>query len=306
MLKLTQYADDTTTILDGTTNSLQATLNILEIYGSLSVLNVNCDKTKLIWIGSKKDSKEKLNLTSKLHWGDSQFTLLGLEISTNLSNIPQINYSKAILKAKRVLNSWRFRYLTPFGKITILKTLILSQFNHLFTSVVIEKKFKSKRGGNVDCMVKNKIAWPQDTVLGGPSHQRVTYDQLSLTQWVQGFARNMIEENCQETREQMLLYLADIMSDATDFSWQNAKAAHAVLLCDMERGAVTWKDTSKIDRIRRAHAQKHSQNSKSWVKNSDVMTGKKPWFCKPFQTGTCTFSRDHESNGKWQKHICAT
>ena len=32
------------------------------------------------------------------------------------------------------------RYLTPFGKITILKTLILSQFNHLFTSVVIEKK----------------------------------------------------------------------------------------------------------------------------------------------------------------------
>ena len=46
----------------------------------------------------------------------------------------------------------------------------------------------------------------------------------------------MIEENCQETREQMLLYLADIMSDATDFSWQNAKAAHAVLLCDMERG----------------------------------------------------------------------
>ena len=166
-------------------------------------------------------------------------------------------------------------------------------------------KFKSKRGGNVDCIVKNKIAWSQDTVLGGQSRQRVTYDQLSLTQWVQGFARNMIEENCQETREQMLLYLADIMSDATDFSWQNAKAAHAVLLCDMERGAVTWKDTSKIDRIRRAHAQKHSQNSKSWVKNSDVMTGKKPWFCKQFQTGACTFSRDHESNGKWQKHICA-
>ena len=88
MLKLTQYADDTSIILDGTTSSLQATLNILEIFGSLSGLNVNCDKTKLIWIGSKKDSKEKLNVTSKLHWGDSQFTLLGLEISTNLSNIP--------------------------------------------------------------------------------------------------------------------------------------------------------------------------------------------------------------------------
>ena len=44
------------------------------------------------------------------------------------------------------------------------------------------EKIKSKRGGNVDCMVKTKIAWPQDTVLGGQSCQRVTYDQLSLTQ----------------------------------------------------------------------------------------------------------------------------
>ena len=104
----------------------------------------------------------------------------------------------------------------------------------------------------------------------------------------------------------MLYYLADIMSDATDFSWQNAKAAHAVLLCDMERGAVSWQETSKIDRVRRAHAQKHSQNSKPWTRNFDSNGGKKPWFCKAFQTGVCTSSRDHESNGKWQRHICAT
>ena len=36
MLKLTQYVDDTTIILYGTRSSLQATLNILEIFGSLS------------------------------------------------------------------------------------------------------------------------------------------------------------------------------------------------------------------------------------------------------------------------------
>ena len=37
------------------------------------------------------------------------------------------------------------------------------------------ENFKSKRGGNVDCLVKHKIASPQDTVLGGHSRQRVTY-----------------------------------------------------------------------------------------------------------------------------------
>ena len=93
---------------------------------------------------------------------------------------------------------------------------------------------KSKRGGNVDCVVKNKVAWPQDTILGGHNRQRVTYDQLNLTQWVQGFAQNILDEKSHKTKDQMLQYLADIMADATDFSWQNAKAAHAVLLCDME------------------------------------------------------------------------
>ena len=34
----------------------------------------------------------------------------------------------------------------------------------------------------------------------------------------------------------MISYMADLMEDATDFSWQGAKAAHTVLLCDMERG----------------------------------------------------------------------
>ena len=37
-------------------------------------------------------------------------------------------------------------------------------------------------------------------------------------------------------RKKMLHYLGDLMEDATDFSWANAKAAHAVLLCEMERG----------------------------------------------------------------------
>ena len=43
MYKLTQFADDTI-ILDGTTNSLQATLNTLEIFGDMSGLIMNSKK----------------------------------------------------------------------------------------------------------------------------------------------------------------------------------------------------------------------------------------------------------------------
>ena len=136
--------------------------------------------------------------------------------------------------------------------------------------------------------------------------QRVTYDQLNLTQWVQGFAQNILDEKSQKTKDQMLQYLTDIMSDATDFLWQNAKAAHAVLLCDMERGAVTWDNSDKIDRIRRMHAQRHTQNSKSCAKTSEQGSMKKPWFCKPFQNGSCTFQKDHESPFRFQQIVPLT
>ena len=64
--KLTQFADDTTIILDGSVRSLQATLNVLEVYGTWSGLKMNTDKTKLIWIGRKRFSKRKIECIHKI------------------------------------------------------------------------------------------------------------------------------------------------------------------------------------------------------------------------------------------------
>ena len=62
----------------------------------------------------------------------------------------------------------------------------LRQLQEASASSSGKNDFKSKRGGNIDCVVKHKVAWPQDTILGGHNRQRVTYDQLNHTQWVQG------------------------------------------------------------------------------------------------------------------------
>ena len=54
--------------------------------------------------------------------------------------------------------------------------------------------------------MSKKVAWPHDNVLGGGgggSGQRVTYDQLSLTQFIQGFPRNILDESDNKVREQM-------------------------------------------------------------------------------------------------------
>ena len=65
MVAAAQFADDTTLVLDGSHSSLKAALNILEIFGSYSGLKMNTSKTKVIWIGRKKYSKDKLDLAHR-------------------------------------------------------------------------------------------------------------------------------------------------------------------------------------------------------------------------------------------------
>ena len=55
--RLTHFADDTTLFMDSSRESLQAALNILEIFGSISGLRMNTTKTKVIWIGRKNSAK---------------------------------------------------------------------------------------------------------------------------------------------------------------------------------------------------------------------------------------------------------
>ena len=64
--KLTQFAVDTALILDGSHSSIIAALNTIEIFGNYSGLKMNTSKTKLIWIGSKRHSKDKIDHFSKL------------------------------------------------------------------------------------------------------------------------------------------------------------------------------------------------------------------------------------------------
>ena len=73
---MSQYADDTTLILDGSRQSFLAALNTLETYGAISGLLVNTEKTQIVWIRKKRHSKEKLETGKYLIWGSSEFYLL--------------------------------------------------------------------------------------------------------------------------------------------------------------------------------------------------------------------------------------
>ena len=59
-IKLSQYADDTTLILDGSEESLLESLKIIDYFGNISGLRLNSKKTEALWIGASADWDFKL------------------------------------------------------------------------------------------------------------------------------------------------------------------------------------------------------------------------------------------------------
>ena len=125
-----------------------------------------------------------------------------------------------------------------------------------------------------------------------------------------GFCRTMKGEKNLEMKEHMLDYVIALLEDANDFSWGAAKASHAVLLCRMEQGEVSdFSDTLKIDRIRRANAQKHTTSNSSVSQNpsANKFCGKitRSMPCNYYNQDSCVHDKTHETKGVIYKHICS-
>ena len=134
--KISQFADDTTLILNGSRASFGAALDTLAFYAKISGLKINDSKTKIIWIGSKKYSPDVYHHDRwKLTWGCTTFEMLGIEFCVNLAEMVTLNFDKQISKIRSLLQQWSRRLLTPIGRITVLKTIIIPKMNHLFISL---------------------------------------------------------------------------------------------------------------------------------------------------------------------------
>ena len=82
-IKISQYADDTTFILNGTRDSLSATLKMIETFSSMSGLRLNSKKTEALWIGSMAGNKEKLLPEKNFKWPENKVKVLGVWLSTD-------------------------------------------------------------------------------------------------------------------------------------------------------------------------------------------------------------------------------
>ena len=79
---ISQYADDTPIILDGSESSLNQT--ILERFSRILGLHVDSEKTQLVWIGSEKYRTNSIKIKWRLSWGKSSFKVYGITFNIDL------------------------------------------------------------------------------------------------------------------------------------------------------------------------------------------------------------------------------
>ena len=92
-------------------------------------------------MGEKKHSKDKINVTTDLDWGCTNFTLLGIEFSTNLSLIPERNYTKTLEKNYKAGKDMEQQIFDTSKQITVIKTNLISQCVHLLSSLPRSESF---------------------------------------------------------------------------------------------------------------------------------------------------------------------
>ena len=87
----------------------------------------------MIWIDSKHLSKVFNHSRWKLNWQSIMFELFGVNFSLIINVILDLNYKTKLFNIENTLGKWRRR--TPIGRLTIIKTLIITKMNHLILTL---------------------------------------------------------------------------------------------------------------------------------------------------------------------------
>ena len=132
---LSQFADDTALCLDGSEASFRATIETLDRFSAISGLRINNEKTNIMWLGSRKNSQLRYMRDRNFTWDPGIVTILGIKFCSNVNEIINLNYQNKLYEIDKLLMGWRKRNLTPYGKITIIKTLAISKILYLFINI---------------------------------------------------------------------------------------------------------------------------------------------------------------------------
>ena len=131
--KVSQYADGALLMLLGE-HSIQEAFKMISIYEQGSGSKLNLNKTKGMWLGSKRgQTTGPVDIT----WIMDQLKLLGIYVGSNQTIFK--SWTERINKLESRLKMWKHWSLSLAGKVLILNTLGISGLLYLRTAYPIPK-----------------------------------------------------------------------------------------------------------------------------------------------------------------------
>ena len=164
------------------------------------------------------------------------------------------------------------------------------------------QRTRGKRSGaarTVQDTVKRDIDWPHFHIYTAPGADPMTFERLSVQEFVFGYMLMVDQRDSKLDRAVMWNVLKGIVEDATEYPWHNVKNFYWILASHVENERMEWTDDAEIHKLRAKHAQKYeAPNTQQPVQSTQA---EKLRYCGPYQKGTCQEKADHAG----QKHMCA-
>ena len=130
-VKQTLFADDATFLNNGSQQSFEKLVDVIEQFGNISGLKLNSNKTIVLKIGTLKDTNIKYNTNFK--WTSDRAQTLGMTFTNCNEQNKEINIKPKLENFYKCLKQWEHRKLTLMGKITVIKTYALPKLIYPFT-----------------------------------------------------------------------------------------------------------------------------------------------------------------------------
>ena len=124
-IKLAAFADDLTTFLRDV-NSLENLSATLHRFGICSGLKLNAEKTEALWLGTCHDSDQPL--LAGIDKVNKPIKILGVHFTYDLKKKQELNYDDTLRALSETLAGWKWRNLTLYGKIQVVKTFVIPKF----------------------------------------------------------------------------------------------------------------------------------------------------------------------------------
>ena len=216
-VKVSSYADDTLFFLDGSVNSCRHLFHDLGVYAKFSGLRPNIAKTQAMWVGYEVEEKTGICEELPIQW-TKRMKVLGVVFENNDVNMLNSNFEPKIDEVTAIVNSWRQRHLTIYGKICVVKCLLLPKLTHLLSALpnppseFMEKLntilFKFIWNGKRDKIKRKSVVLPTECGGAGMVDVRL-YNKSLKVSWVR---RQLCSDN-------YWAKLFDLKISQGDFIW---------------------------------------------------------------------------------------